>query len=126
MKLDKKQLKNVLTAADAISTFNGGMSMINVKLSKGEDNIRVDVTAPGISAESFRVDINNDRLYIYYLLNLKNDEEKAVPYVIKALSIPFNVDIHSIWATYKNGKLSVYMPYNEFARGFQKSVDIYS
>ena len=130
MKINRDLLSGFSTLADIQNTLNGGISLTNLKTSKGDNSYIVKVTAPGVSKESFHVRINNDQLIIYTILGVFSEEESLVksslniPSFIKTYPIPYFINTEEINAVSKDGELQVILPFNEKAKGFEKEVDI--
>lgn len=117
-------IKAKLLAGAANSVFTSGMSMFAIQHTKNTENYIIEVKAPGVSAEAMHVEIRNNQLFIYYVLDTL--KEQSSPYMIRQFAIPYDVNINGIWATHGEGLLKVYLPYNEFAKGFRKDIRIYS
>ena len=125
---DENMLMKQLITADAVNTFNGGMSMMSLETKKGKEKYILEVKAPGISCESLRVDIDKNILNISCLLHLKerevNHEKIAVNYLIRTILIPYDVSISDIHARYEDSMLKIFLPFNEAGKGFKKNVPI--
>jgi len=121
-----KPNKEQLEALDLINTLNGGITEPKLKWHRKTDHYRLDVVAPGVSRKSLHVDVNDNQLLIYNVLQLgkAGEDDRKMPHLIQALEIPFDVNIREIGATYQEGRLRVYLPFNQYADGFHKSVEI--
>jgi len=130
MKNENKDLINSLAVqADILNTINGGVIMPTMKMRKQKKGYALDVKVAGVDSESMRVEVIDNELALYYLMNFGpipgiEAENVEVAYFIRILAIPREVSIPKIKAFYKNGHLRVMLPYNEFANGYQRSVDI--
>ena len=128
MRFEDKKLKEFILTSDILNTINGGMSLPIVKVKENWEGYNIHVEVPGVKKESFRVEINDNLLSIYHIIDLPvslyNEMGISVPNIIRNVSIPYNVDIKRISATYEDGALNVLMPFNELANGYQKSVGI--
>lgn len=128
MKFKRDWLTEMLGTVDIMNTLHGGMSESQVKFSKNEDNYKVEVTTPGISAENLGVEVANNNLIVYHLLNFEEGNNQygteKIPHVLTSLIIPRDADYKNITANYQNGKLEVLLPFNELKNGYSSAIDI--
>lgn len=126
MKLQGNMMNQFVRTTEILNTLSGGMIQPEMSLVRMDDHYEVRVRAPGIRSESFQVEIENNILEISALLDIVSLSVSPDPYklVIKLVVIPFDVDIGKISAVYEYGKLTVILPYNEYASGYHKSVRI--
>lgn len=122
MKEDRNLLKGLAQSAYVMSTIGGGMSMPNARLIKKEDHYLYKLSIPGVDHEHMSVEINNQHLFIFQLMGY--DSETEIPYMVKRLLIPAEVEFEQIRAEYDSGQLNVIMPFNELAGGYHRHVDI--
>jgi HSP20 family molecular chaperone IbpA len=121
---DNKWVTNILKVVDTLNTLNGGMSSPSFKLNKNDDNYLLALKAPGVSPEAMRVEVVEDKLMIYHLLDFGNEEQEIVPNIINVIPIPNEVDIKKISAEYEDKRLLVLLPFGEKSEGYYRSVDI--
>lgn len=119
MKKGNNWKKKLIKTTDILNTINGGMVMPQIDFKKLDDHYEVSVWVPGIKAESLHVEVNNNILDIYALLNILPGGFK---YNISKVDIPFDVDITKISANYSDKSLIVDLPFNELSRGYHKKV----
>lgn len=125
MKFDNnKWVTNILKVVDTLNTLNGGMSAPTFKLDEYDDNYELLIKAPGISPESMRIEIVEDKLMIYHLLDLGNPGSEIIPNILKVVPIPKEVDLSKISAEYEDKLLTIDMPFGEKEEGYYRSVDI--
>ena len=120
--------KDQLLAMDLMNTVNGGMSMSSMNFTKTKKGYTVDLVAPGINSESMKVEVKDNKLYIYFIfyLNVANKLEgnAGTPYFFRIVPIPGDVDIRKISANYENNHLQITLPFNELTSGYQQDIDI--
>lgn len=121
---NNKWVTNILKVVDTLNTINGGMSSPTFKLNKFDDSCELLVKAPGISAEALRVEVVEDKLMIYHLLDLGNPNAEIIPNILKVVPIPDEVDLSKITAEYEDKLLIIDMPFGEKEEGYYRSVDI--
>jgi HSP20 family protein len=87
-----------------------------------ENGFRIEVGAPGIAKEDFKVDINNDNVLTISAEKKTEEENKNERYLRKefgysqfkqTLLLPDEIDRDAIAASYENGVLSVFIPKKE-------------
>lgn len=91
----------------------------DVNIVETEQNFRIEIAAPGLDKEDFRIDLKNDYLMVF---SEKKDEkeQKENEKVIRSefrytsfqrsFAIPKNIEMGSISATHKNGVLTIELP----------------
>lgn len=121
---NNKWVTNILKVVDTLNTFNGGMISPSYKLNRNDDNYLLAIKAPGVSPEAMRVEVVEDKLMIYHLLDFGKEEKEIIPNIINVIPIPSEVDIKKISAEYEDKLLLVYLPFGEKSEGYYRSVDI--
>ncbi|MGK7389759.1 MAG: Hsp20/alpha crystallin family protein [Candidatus Cyclobacteriaceae bacterium M2_1C_046] len=117
---------NILKVVDTLNTINGGMVAPVFKLEKEEDEYQIVARVPGVSPESLRVEVVENKLMIYHLMDFGASESEIIPNVLNVVKIPKGVDISKIYADYEGKMLIVHMPVEdgfEF-QGYHRSIDI--
>lgn len=109
--------------------FNSNFSAVNVNVPavniiEGKENFRIEIAAPGLNKEDYKIDLHNDLLTISSEKKTEN-EEKNEKYMRKEFNytgfkrsfiIPDSANVDSIHASYKNGILNVTIPKKEEAK----------
>lgn len=95
-----------------------------VNIRESEDNFVLDVAAPGLKKEDFKINLDNDVLTISSEQKNEN-EEKNEKYTRKeffynafsrSFTLPKTIDLDKIRADYKDGVLSISLPKREDAK----------
>lgn len=95
-----------------------------VNIRESEDNFVLDVAAPGMKKEDFKINLDNNVLTISSEQKNEN-EEKNEKYTRKeffynafsrSFTLPKTIDLDKIRADYKDGVLSVSLPKREDAK----------
>ena len=122
-KLDIPQ--ELITSIDMLNTMNGGRSQPIVKLKHFSTHRQINIRVPGIALESLKIEINNNRLMIYYLTRIVSQErEISLPKGLYNKSIPYFVDMKSIKATQEEDSLVVRLPFNELYNGYHRDIPL--
>ncbi len=101
-----------------------GISTPAVNIIEGKDDFRVDVAAPGLKKEDFKINLENNTLTIS---SEKEDsaEEKDGQFMrrefsyskfCRSFSLPNSVDTNHIKASHKDGVLQITIPKKEEAK----------
>jgi HSP20 family molecular chaperone IbpA len=116
---------DLITGIDILNTMNGGIIEPTIKLSQFPEYRQIEVKAPGISEEALHVTVDNNKLIVFYELNLESQNKLVpVPKVVYNKQIPFFIDSKNINAQYQNGTLIVHLPFNELANGYHRDIPI--
>ena len=103
------------------SVFSGQRTMTSPALNilEKENGFRVELAAPGMEKESFKIDINKENQLVISAEKKTESEEnkerflrKEFAYIqfVKTITLPDSVDKDAITASYENGILGVEIP----------------
>lgn len=89
---------------------------MNIK--ESEQNFNIEVAAPGLSKEDFKIEMKENVLTISTEKKMENNEtnekysrrEFAYHNFQRTFSVPENIDVENIRASYENGLLNVILP----------------
>jgi HSP20 family protein len=115
------------------TTDNGSLPAVNVK--ETNEAYELEVAAPGLSRDDFKVEMNNDRLIISGEKKIENKEgQEGGDYVrrefsyqsfLRTFSLPESmVDSNKISAKYSDGILHIHVPKTENAKPKTKKIQI--
>jgi len=105
------------------STTNTTLPSVNIK--DGKENFEVEVAAPGLNKEDFKIELNNDLLTISSEKKMENEAEESECYTCREFSyqsfsrsftLPNIADGEKVMAKYDNGILTVTIPKKEEAK----------
>jgi HSP20 family molecular chaperone IbpA len=123
MDKNQNQYLNLITSVDVMNTLNGGRTEPVVKLHQHTDSREVRVKIPGIGPEKIEVEVNENRVVIFYMMNIASaGREIAMPYSIYNRQQPYYIDVSKIVAQVAEEELVVTLPFNELANGYHKRV----
>jgi HSP20 family molecular chaperone IbpA len=115
----------LIQSIDITNTLNGGVSEPAVKISQHEGYRQIELKVPGMTEENMHVKINNNQLVVYFERAIASQGESIyVPYIVYNKPIPYFVDVKNIRAHYNDGVLTVQLPFNELANGYQRDIPI--
>jgi HSP20 family molecular chaperone IbpA len=116
---------DLLTSIDVLNTINGGVSEAQVNLNHYEDYREIRLKIPGIQQEYVHVEVHNNNLSIYYIINMvSNGKLIQLPRFVYNKSVPYFIEISKINATIEKEELIVNLPFNRLANGYHKDIKI--
>lgn len=122
--ISKEELRKV----DVMNTLNGGISKPTVLMVKQDKRYLVKARLPGVDPEKMRVEVQNDKLYLFHDISVDNTylytDTNQIPFNIGYVLIPFDVNIKKIKAQFEDNELLISMPFNELAGGYKRNIDI--
>ena len=119
MKLNKHLTGGFGNQIDWLNTMGGGMSQTSVNLVQTPHGYVINVKTPSLNSEAYHVEINQNQLIIYTLLNQAiqvqpgqetDGQQVIIPSFVKAFPLPDFVDKKQIEATFEEGELRVLVP----------------
>ncbi|MDD2284056.1 MAG: Hsp20/alpha crystallin family protein [Paludibacter sp.] len=105
------------------SATNTTLPSVNIK--EGKENFEVEVAAPGLSKEDFKIELNNSLLTLSSEKKVENEEKNGECYTCREFSyqsfsrsftLPNIADGEKVVAKYDNGILTVTIPKKEEAK----------
>lgn len=123
--MEKEKYLDLITSIDVLNTLNGGVSEPQLCLAHYEDYRQIRLRVPGISLDDVRVEIRDNNLSIFYLINIFSGERLIpLPRFVYNKNVPYYIDINKINARLEEEELIVNLPYNRLASGYHKDVRI--
>lgn len=120
-----KAIENVFQGmghqVDLMNTLSGGSSQTTMNVDRQDDRLVVTLSAPGVSASSFNIVVEGNKLILYTLLMSEwsqqnadgTNQRLAVPMFLRVLDIPAFVDTDQIEAVHEHGKVRVMLPFKD-------------
>lgn len=103
-----------------------GISMPSVNIVEGKEDFRIEVAAPGLEKDDFKIDLENNVLTISSEREESSEQQEndnrymrrefCYSSFRRAFSLPNTVDADKIEANHKNGVLSIAIPKREEAK----------
>lgn len=107
------------------NVIGGGISAPLVQFMKMKGYYKADIRISGVTAESFRIELENRSIRVFYLLTSGEGINKMkIPVNIYSGPLPFDVDVTKVSANYKDDHLQIILPYNKLAGGYYRDVKI--
>ena len=105
------------------SNTNTTLPSVNIK--ESSDGFEVEVAAPGLTKDDFRIELNHDLLTISSEKEIENETKEGQQFSLREFSyqsfsrsftLPNTADSEKIGAKYENGILRIMIPKKEEAR----------
>jgi HSP20 family molecular chaperone IbpA len=114
---------DLITSIDVLNTVNGGVSEPQVNFNHYEEHREIRLKVPGIKPEDIRVEIHNNNLSIFFIINICcYDKLVQLPRFVYNRNVPYYIDISKIKASIEHHELVVNLPFNPLANGYHKEI----
>lgn len=105
-----------------------------VNIYENNEKFEIEVAAPGLDKEDFKIDLKNDHLLVYSEKKEKKEEKEKGKVVRsefrystfqRSFALPKEVDVAGIKATHKNGVLTIELPKKaEYKENWSRQIEI--
>ncbi|HYI77600.1 MAG TPA: Hsp20/alpha crystallin family protein [Chryseolinea sp.] len=114
---------DLLTSVDVLNTLHGGVSEPQVSVNQLDNSREMRIKVPSIDPESIQVEVTNNRLFVYYVMNIDSAGKNIrLPYAIYNRQLPYFIDIGGINSNVNENQLVITLPYNALADGYHKKI----
>jgi hypothetical protein len=121
--MENSQYRDILTSVDVMNTLHGGISEPQIILDQFAQSREMRVRVPSISPESIQVEVTNNNLFVYYVININSAGKNIrLPYTIYNRPLPYFIDISKIHSEVEGRDLIISLPYNALANGYHKKI----
>lgn len=126
MRKSNELTSNLAATADVVNVLSGGLSEPVIRLLQLTDAHQLEIKVPGVTAKKLSVEINNNTLTIYQLLEMTTVGELIhIPRLIFSQVIPHFINVSAIEASVNSeNRLLIRLPFNERANGYQRKIKI--
>jgi HSP20 family protein len=111
-------VKDLMGWSNANNAYGASLPAVNIR--QDENNFEVEVAAPGLAKEDFKVEVENDVLTISSEKEIENEDrgytrrEFGYGSFRRTFTLPENqVDVEKVKASYNNGILHILLPKRE-------------
>ena len=109
--ISPKFIRTIAPQLDLLNTIGGGVAQPQVRIDQRSKGVVVRVAMPTVSADSFRVVLNNQQLTVFSEYRHEPDDQLAAPLFVQTLNLPTNLDLARIDAVQEDGELRVRIPF---------------
>jgi HSP20 family molecular chaperone IbpA len=122
---DRMLIKNLAHTAEIVNTINGGMTEPVINIDKKETEWIVKVRVPGVSAEHLKIEVRDYEMFLFHIISEETTADIELPYLLSAIKLTSQVDFDGIMAEYQAGELSIHLPLDETASGYERDIEIF-
>ena len=120
-----ERLDDLMSSVDVLNTVHGGVSEPFVSFREQPAGHEIHVRVPGIGKEAIRAEVNNDELYIYYLISVSSSDKVIhLPQLVYNQKIPHFIDVNGIKASHEENELVVLLPFNQRSNGQSRKIQV--
>ena len=120
-----KGFNDLMTSVDVLNTMHGGVSEPFISFREQPNGREIHVRVPGIIKEAMQAEINNNELFVYYLIPVSSSGKLIqLPQIVYSQKIPYFIEVNGIKATYEENELVVRLPFNELSNGYNRKIEI--
>ena len=122
-KLNMENRLDLLTSVDVLNTLHGGVSEPQVSVNQLDNSREVRIKVPSIDPESIQVEINDNSLFVYYVMNINSAGKNIrLPYTIYNRKLPYFIDLGKINSAVEGRQLVITLPFNALADGYHRKI----
>lgn len=122
--MKRSQYLDLLASVDIMNVLNGGRSEPQIKLNQHDDHREIRVKIPGIDAAVIQVEVNNDHVSIFYMMDIESvGKTMRLPYSLYNKQQPYFIDLSRVNAAVEGRELVVKLPFNELANGYHRKIE---
>ena len=109
--ISPKFIRTIAPQLDLLNTIGGGVAQPQIRIDQRPKGVVVRVAMPTVSADSFRVVLNNQQLTVFSEYRHEPDDQLTAPLFVQTLNLPTNLDLARIDAVQEDGELRVRIPF---------------
>ena len=109
--ISPKFIRTIAPQLDLLNTIGGGVAQPQIRIDQRSKGVVVRVAMPTVSADSFRVVLNNQQLTVFSEYRHEPDDQLSAPLFVQTLNLPTNLDLARIDAVQEDGELRVRIPF---------------
>ncbi len=109
--ISPKFIRTIAPQLDLLNTIGGGVAQPQLRVDKRPKGVTLRVAMPTVSAENFRVVLNQQKLTVLGEYRHESTDQLAAPLFVQTLDLPANLDLARIDAVHEGNELRVRIPY---------------
>ena len=121
--ISSKFIHNIAPQLDLLNTIGGGVAQPTLRVDQRPKGVMLRVAMPTVSADRFRVVLNNQKLTVFGEYRHEPDDQLAAPLFVQTLDLPNNLDLARIDAVHEGQELRVRIPFLN-TNDQQREIDI--
>jgi HSP20 family protein len=120
--ISSKFIHSIAPQLDLLNTIGGGVAQPQLRIDQHPKGVIVRVAMPTVSADSFRVVLNQNKLTVFSEYRHEPDDQLAAPLFVQTLDLPTNLDASRTDAIHEGQELRVRIPFANPSS--QREIDI--
>ena len=121
--ISSKFIHSIAPQLDLLNTIGGGVAQPQLRIDKHPKGVIVRVAMPTVSADRFRVVLNQNKLTVFGEYRHEPDDDRAAPLFVQTLDLPANLDATRTDAVHEGQELRVRIPFAK-PNSQQREIDI--
>ena len=121
--ISSKFIHNIAPQLDLLNTIGGGVAQPQIRVDRRSKSVMLRVAMPTVSADRFRVVLNNQKLTVFGEYRHEPDDQLGAPLFVQTLDLPTNLDLTRIDATHEGRELHSRIPFSN-TNDEQREIDI--
>ena len=121
--ISSKFIRSIAPQLDLLNTIGGGVAQPQLRVDRHPKGVIVRVAMPTVSADRFRVVLNQNKLTVFGEYRHEPDDERAAPLFVQTLDLPANLDAARTDAVHEGQELRVRIPFAK-PNSQQREIDI--
>ena len=109
--ISPKFIRSIAPQLDLMNTIGGGVAQPQLRIDQHPKGVIVRVAVPTVTADSFRVVLNQQRLTVFGEYRHESTNQLAAPLFVQTLNLPDNLNMARIDAVHEGQELRVRIPF---------------
>ncbi|MDB5233544.1 MAG: hypothetical protein JWR44_537 [Hymenobacter sp.] len=109
--ISPKFIRSIAPQLDLLNTIGGGVAQPQLRVEQRPKGVMLRVAMPTVSADGFRVVLNQQKLTVFGEYRHEPTDELAAPLFVQTLDLPANLDLARIDAVHEGSELRVRIPF---------------
>ena len=109
--ISSKFISTIAPQLDLLNTIGGGVAQPQLRIDQHPKGVIVRVAMPTVTADSFRVVLNQQRLTVFGEYRHESTDQLAAPLFVQTLNLPDNLNMARIDAVHEGQELRVRIPF---------------
>ena len=98
--ISSKFIHNIAPQLDLLNTIGGGVAQPQIRVDRRSKSVMLRVAMPTVSADRFRVVLNNQKITVFGEYRHEPDDQLGAPLFVQTLDLPTTLDLTRIDATH--------------------------
>ena len=121
--ISSKFIHSIAPQLDLLNTIGGGVAQPQLRIDRHPKGVIVRVAMPTVSADRFRVVLNQNKLTVFGEYRHEPDDDRAAPLFVRTLDLPANLDAARTDAVREGQELRVRIPFAK-PNSQQREIDV--